>query len=141
MIRCLSDPSTFVPHHILETFVLRTAGGIIPEVPFAHHPCSVARLRKVLSNGDFVVVQIAPPAGCPVSTGAGRVPAGHQGCPGGCTKRADMEIGQSNGLGMEFIEVGRLNDRVAVAGEIAIALIISHKDDDIWPFSGPSKYG
>ena len=70
-----------------------------------------------------------------------RVQPGHQRCPGGSAKRADMEIGQSNGLGMEFIEVGRLNDRVAVAGEIAIALIISHKDDDIWPFSGPSKYG
>ena len=52
-----------------------------------------------------------------------------------------MEIGQADGLGMELIKVGCLNDRVSMAGEIAIALIISHEDDDIWTFRGPSKYG
>ena len=40
---------------------------------------------------------------------------------------------------MKLIEVGCLNDRVAVAGEITVPLVISHKDDDIWPFSVECK--
>jgi hypothetical protein len=52
-----------------------------------------------------------------------------------------MKVGQANGLGMELIEVGCLNDGISMTGEISIALVISHKDNHIRPFSGPSKYG
>ena len=141
MVGCLPDPSAFVPDHILKPFVLRTAGSIVPEVPFSHHSGLVASFGKVLSNGDFVVVQIAPPAGCTVCTRTGGVPAGHQRCPGGGAKRADMEIGQADGLGMKLIKVGCLNDRISVAGEITVALVISHEDDNIWPFSSRKEYG
>ena len=52
-----------------------------------------------------------------------------------------MKIGQADGLGMELIEIGCLNDRVSVAAEISIALIISHKDDNIWPLISRKEYG
>ena len=52
-----------------------------------------------------------------------------------------MKVGQADRLGMELIKVGCLNDRIAVAGEIAIALVISHKDDNIWLFSSRKEYG
>ena len=51
-----------------------------------------------------------------------------------------MKIGQADGLGMELIKVGCLDNGIAMAGEIAVALVIGHKDDDIWTFRGPSKY-
>jgi hypothetical protein len=40
-----------------------------------------------------------------------------------------MKIGQSHALAMELVEMGRLEHRIAVAGKIAVALIIGyHKD-------------
>ena len=76
MVRCLPYPPTFMPHHILKTLILRTAGSIIPGATSPSSPCG-SRLCKVLSNGDFIVVQITPPACCPISTGAGGVSSSH----------------------------------------------------------------
>jgi len=52
-----------------------------------------------------------------------------------------MKVGQSDGLGMELIEVGCLDNGIAVAGEISIALVVSHEDDDIWAPSSRKEYG
>lgn len=42
-----------------------------------------------------------------------------------------MVIRENGGLGVEFVEIGSLDNGIAVAGEIAIALVIGDDDDDI----------
>ena len=44
---------------------------------------------------------------------------------------ADVEIGESETLAMQAIEVGRLQVRVPVAGQITVTLVISHDQDDV----------
>ena len=42
-----------------------------------------------------------------------------------------MEVRQPNTLGVELVEMRRLDDRVAMAGEIAVALVVGHHEDDV----------
>ena len=42
-----------------------------------------------------------------------------------------MVVGEDGGLGVEFVEVGGLDDGIAVAGEVAVALVIGDDDDDV----------
>ena len=44
-----------------------------------------------------------------------------------------MEIGEAHSLEVEPIELRRLDDLVAVAGEVAIALVVGHDKHDIRP--------
>ena len=43
----------------------------------------------------------------------------------------DVEVGQADGLGVQAVEVRRLEDRIAVAREVAVALVVGHDDDDV----------
>jgi len=79
------------------------------------------------------VVQITTPTARAVRTGTGGIPPGHQSSPCGRAKRADMIISQPDGLSMQIVQVGRLNDRIPVAGKIPITLIICHDQYNIWP--------
>ena len=45
--------------------------------------------------------------------------------------RADVEVGEANAFVMQPVEVGRLEDRVAVAGQIAVALVVGEDEDDV----------
>ena len=42
-----------------------------------------------------------------------------------------MEISKTNRLRVKRIEVRRLKDRIAVATQVAVALIVSHHDYDV----------
>lgn len=44
-----------------------------------------------------------------------------------------MIISQPDGLGMQLVQVGRLNDRVPMAAKIPITLIVCHDYNHIWP--------
>lgn len=67
----------------------------------------------------------------PVGTGASGVATGHQSCSRGCAERADMKVGEAQGLGMQPVEVRGIQRRVAVSGKVAIALVIGHDQDDV----------
>ena len=43
-----------------------------------------------------------------------------------------MEVGKADALGVQPIEMGCLEDRVSVAAEIAIPLIVGYHEYDIW---------
>ena len=42
-----------------------------------------------------------------------------------------MKIGEANALVVELVQVRRLEDRIAVAGKVAIALVIGQHDEHI----------
>jgi hypothetical protein len=43
-----------------------------------------------------------------------------------------VEIGQANALAVQPVDVRRLDDRVAMAGEVGVALIVGKYKYDIW---------
>ena len=49
--------------------------------------------------------------------------------PGGRAGGADVVIGKSHAFGIKVIEVGRLDDVIAVTSKVAIALIIGNYED------------
>ncbi len=44
-----------------------------------------------------------------------------------------MEIGQPNAVAIELVEMGRLQDRIAVATKIAVALIVGYHNHHVGP--------
>ena len=59
------------------------------------------------------------------------VAAGHQGRSGRGTGRADVKIGEADAARVQLVDVRRLQDRIAVAGEIAVALVIGDDENDV----------
>src|SRR5262249_54812681 len=59
------------------------------------------------------------------------IEASHELAAGRSTHGGDVEVGKANALAVELIEVRRLQHRIAVAGQIAIALVIGEKNDDV----------
>lgn|GEM_PF-2523558 len=57
------------------------------------------------------------------------VPPTHQSATGRCACRRNMEIGKADRLVIERVDVGRFHNRITVAGEVAIALVIGDHDD------------
>ena len=43
-----------------------------------------------------------------------------------------MVVGEDGGLVVEFVDVGSFDDGITVAGEVAVSLVISNDDDDVW---------
>ncbi len=56
---------------------------------------------------------------------------GHQGGAGGRAGWIDMKIRQARGLGMEPVELGRPDHRVAVGRDVAVAHVINENDDNV----------
>lgn len=50
-----------------------------------------------------------------------------------CTRGANMKVGESNALAPECVQRRRVNDRIAEASEIAIADVVCHHENDVWP--------
>jgi len=51
-----------------------------------------------------------------------------------------VEVGETQTLIVESIQMGRLDDRISVDGQLWIALVIGHDDDDIG-FRSPRRRG
>jgi hypothetical protein len=47
-----------------------------------------------------------------------------------------VEIGEAHALGVEEVEVGRLEDGISVGGEIAVALIIGEDEENVRTLGG-----
>jgi len=60
-----------------------------------------------------------------------RIAAGKQLSAGCGTHRCGMKVREPNAFAMEGIEVGRFQYRVAVTGQIPIALVVSHHKNNV----------
>ena len=59
------------------------------------------------------------------------VPAGHQRRARRRAKRRDMVVGQPNAIAVELVEIWCLEKRMTMAGQIAVALVVRHDQDDV----------
>ena len=44
-----------------------------------------------------------------------------------------MKIGEANCLVVEFVQIGCFQDRVSMARQVSVSLIVSHDKDHVWP--------
>ncbi len=115
---------------------LRLARQVEPpvHVPLAHVAGRVSRLPQKRGDGDLF-----PPYvhwrehGDPVvnADAVGRAP-GHQ---AGSGRRAvggrRIAVGETHAFGGQTIQVGRLDPRMAVAGQVAVAQVVGQGDDEV----------
>jgi hypothetical protein len=59
------------------------------------------------------------------------IAAGEQACAGGCAHGRDIEPRELDALPRKRVEIRRLQVGIPVAGEIAVALVIAHDEQDI----------
>ena len=116
--------------HLVKASFLRQVGLLVTEVPFAKNTGLVACLLQSLGKGNDIkgeALAIAHGVGDAHLKG---VAAAHQGGTGGGAGRADVEVAEAGGLGVEAINMRGFQVRVAHAGEVTHALVIGeHKND------------
>src|SRR5436305_14910170 len=59
------------------------------------------------------------------------VPPGHDRCARGRARRAGMEVRKTHALIVQAVEVRRLDQRITVARDVAIALIVGEDEDQV----------
>jgi len=88
--------------------------------------CPVTCGLEKLGHCCFIAIQVV----AAVHGGTDVCSVGHasgkQGSAGGRAERINVKVGESRAFGVESIEVRGFYDGIAVAGQIAIALIICH---------------
>jgi len=129
VVRRLADSAATVDQHFMEPLILRPAGVVVAQVPFSKNRGPVAGGREDFGDRHFFRRHDRSPHDRVPHAGAGGIPAGHQGRPRGRAGRVDVVVRQPNALGVESVHDRRLDLCVAVAGQIAVALIVGHDED------------
>ena len=65
-------------------------------------------------------------------TGAVAVATGEEARARGCAGRADMVVGEVGAFGVEVVDVGCLDDVIAMAAEVTISLVVGNDKYDVW---------
>ena len=108
----------------------RHGGAQRAEVPFPEVTGGVALLLKHASEGEFLGGEVT--AVGVVNAHAIVVTAGEHGGPGGGTDGvAGIKVGEGDSAGGEGVEIGSLDDLIAVEAGIAVAEVIRHDEDDV----------
>ena len=129
-IGSLPHAATAVAVDFGEAAVFGAVGIVVAEVPLAEHAGGVVG-GKMLADGDFVFADHrATLNGVPDAGAVGPVTGKQRGA-GGRASRRDVVVGEDSGLVVEFIEMGRFDDRIAVAGEVAVALVVGDDKNDV----------
>ncbi len=127
----LADASAAVGDHLVEAAVLRPVGRAVAQVPLAEQAGPVAAGPKGVGERQFVLVEQGAPADRVPHAGAVGVVAGVEPRPGGGAGGADVEVGEAHTIGVQGVDAGRLQDRVAVAAEVAVALVVGDDEDHV----------
>ena len=114
------------------------------EVPFTDHPGSVAGGAEYLRNGGRMGRKFPSIAGLagvvrhPPDARLVRIESGHERGASWAAARGVREVGETDAVLCEAVEVGGLN-LPAVAAEVGVAEIVGHDDDDIRTFRGNDR--
>lgn len=127
----LADAAATMPDDVLEAPVLRAMRRVVAQMPLADHAGDVASVGQEVCQSLFVPMHQGATGTGPEGSRVAHVVSGHERSPGGRAEGADMEIGEAHRFGVKAVEVGGLEDGVAVTGEITVALVVGHDEDDI----------
>ena len=117
--------------YLVKAAPIRLILRLIAQMPFAEDARGVAGVAEHLGNGRCL--QAHPLA---LEDGVGDavlelVFAGQQRAARRRAGRADVKIGEAHAFVVKAVQVRRLQHGIAVAGEIAITLVIAEDEDDI----------
>ena len=113
------------------------AGGI-PQVPFAKHAGVITAITQNPADGHLVVAQHrAAHDGVPHACAIGPV-AGNQRRARRRTGRRHVVVREPHAVRMQLVEMRRLEHRIAMTRQIAIALVIGDHQNHIRPLGGAS---
>ena len=104
------------------------------EVPLAHVAGGVAGPAQQRGHGDLLLAHVhGAERGDPVvDADAKRGAPGHQAGPGRrAVGRGGVAVGQAQPLARQLVDVGRLDHRVAIAGQVAVAEIVGQQDEEV----------
>src|SRR5262249_25983330 len=122
------------PAQVIDSFLkaalVRQVWIAIAQGPFAEVGRALAASRANLRHRGNASPDEGPSGTDRTRTTVQGIEASHELAAGRSTHGGDVEVGKANALAVELIEVRRLQHRIAVAGQIAIALVIGEKDDD-----------
>src|SRR5207302_1028813 len=129
----LTDTAGAVDEHLLEAAFVGPVVGLVAQVPFAEDAGRVARRSEYLSKGSGAERQAFTFEDGVGDAIAEFMTAGHQRRARGRAGWADVEVGEANTLTVKPVEVGCLQNRVAVTGQVAITLVIREQEDNVGP--------
>ena len=116
---------------LVEAAFVWPEGEVVAQVPLAEQACRVAvvledlRQRRLLESHDRAAGERRRDAA------AEGVAPGQQPGPGGSAQRVNMEVREPHRVGMESVHVRRVDDSIAVAAEVAVALVVGDHQDDV----------
>ena len=131
-VRALADSAGGVANSIIKTLVFRAQRIIVAEMPFAEHAARIAAFLQYLGDGFFVGVHHGSAHDRVPDAGVGGVAAGHQRGPCRRAGRVDMVVSQADALAVELVHRRRVDHGIAMGTDVAVALIISDYQDDVW---------
>lgn len=100
-------------------------------MPLAEDSGGVARIAEHLSEGDGLWREAFAFEDRVGDAVLELVAAGEQGAAGRGKGGADVKVLEAHALGAEAIEVGCLEDGIAVGGDVAVALVVGEEKDDV----------
>ena len=116
---------------LLEAALLGPVGITVAEMPLAELARAVAAGREDLGHGREAAAEHRP-AAADVHGAVGQgIPAAHELAARRRAHGRHVEIGQAEALAVQPVEVRRLEHGIAVAGEVAVALVVGQHDDHI----------
>jgi hypothetical protein len=120
----VTDAAARMSDGVLKPALKRTEWRRVTQVPFSKVRTAVAVGAQGGGQRPLVLPEQRPTAnGVPDPCGVAEV-AREQARASGRASGADVEVGEADGLGVELVDVGGLDDGVAVAAELAVALIV-----------------
>ena len=131
VVRRLAHTTAAVAIDFGEALVLGARWIVVAHVPLAVHGGGVSGFLENLRHRDLILPQDGTSVDRVPNPGSiGKMP-GHQRRTRRAAGRGNMVVRQTHGLRMEGIQVGCLQHRVAVAGQIAVTLVVGDDDDDV----------
>jgi len=117
---------------LIKSAILGAIGFFSSNVPFAEMPGGVADALQALRQRYGVQAHtFAPVLGMGHPAHKFMTPT-HENRPTRRTPGADVILGKQQALAFQGVEIGSLHDWIAEAGDVAIANIIRHNNDDVW---------
>ena len=127
----VADAAAGVVHGFGKAALVRPVGRAVAEVPLTKVPGAVASASERVGEGPLVGAQQRAAADGVPDAGAIAVVAGEKAGAGGGAGGADVVVGEAHGVLVEAVEAGRADCAVAVAAQVAVALVVGEDEDDV----------
>ncbi len=115
----------------IETTILRPIGIVVAEVPFTELPRDIAGLLQQLRHSRHFTAEQGSTTADVHGSVAYRIATGHQLAARGRTHRRDVKIDEPNTLVMKAIDMRCLDDRVTMAREVTVSMVVGDYNDDV----------